>query len=237
MSLLMTHVSISFVAAIFLCYRNTMSEPLIEKTSGWRGTREIWIEAAYQTLIESGIDCVKVMPLAERLGLSRTSFYGHFSDRDDLLGALITLWQSKNTGNLIKRSEDYAETITEAILNVFDLWILQDLFDSRLEFAVRNWAHADASLAKMLEEADTVRLGALQIMFERFGFEPDYANIRASTVYQTQIGYISMMKDGPSEPLAQRLKRMPYYAEIFCGQPVSEAEWARFLSRHPVEAH
>ncbi len=211
-----------------------MTEPLIEKTSGWRGTREVWIQAAYEALLESGIDAVKVMPLADRLGLSRTSFYGHFSDRGDLLTALITLWQARNTGNLIRRSEDYAESITEAILNVFDLWLLPDLFDSRLEFAVRNWAHTDDGLAKMLEEADQIRVEALQAMFERFGYEPHYANIRANTIYQTQIGYISMKKDGPLEPLEPRLQRMPYYAEIFSGQSATEAEIARFRARHPL---
>jgi AcrR family transcriptional regulator len=213
-----------------------MKDRLIEKTSGWRGTREIWIEAAYRALLDGGIDAVKVMPLAERLGLSRTSFYGHFSDRGDLLNALITLWQSKNTGNLIRRTEDYAETICEAILNVFDLWLLPELFDSRLEFAMRNWAHTDTSVAALLEEADRVRLEALQALFERFGFAPDHANIRANTVYQTQIGYISMMSDSPTEPLAPRLKRMPYYAEIFAGSSVTDAETARFLARHPFGA-
>ena len=211
-----------------------MNEPLIEKTSGWRGTREVWIQAAYLALLDSGIDAVKVMPLAERLGLSRTSFYGHFSDRSDLLNALITLWQAKNTGNLIKRTEAYAETITEAILNIFDLWLSPDLFDSRLEFAVRNWAHTDAELARKLEEADQIRVEAFQSMFERFGYDSHYANIRANTVYQTQIGYISMIKDGPQEPLEPRLQRMPVYAEIFSGQKVTEAEAARFFSRHPL---
>jgi AcrR family transcriptional regulator len=211
-----------------------MITPLIEKTSGWRGSREIWIQAAYEALLESGIDAVKVLPLGERLGLSRTSFYGHFSNRDDLLNALIALWQARNTGNLIKRAEDYAETITEAILNVFDLWLLPELFDSRLEFAIRNWAHTDTHLARMLEEADQVRVEAFQAMFERFGYEVQHANIRANTVYQSQIGYISMKKDGPMEPLEPRLKRMPYYAEIFSGQKVTDTESARFLARHPV---
>ncbi|CTQ54029.1 Bacterial regulatory proteins, tetR family [Roseibium album] len=211
-----------------------MITPLIEKTSGWRGSREIWIQAAYEALLESGIDAVKVLPLGERLGLSRTSFYGHFSNRDDLLNALIALWQARNTGNLIKRAEDYAETITEAILNVFDLWLLPELFDSRLEFAIRNWAHTDTHLARMLEEADQVRVEAFQAMFERFGYEVQHANIRANTVYQSQIGYISMKKDGPMEPLEPRLKRMPYYAEIFSGQKVTDTEAARFLARHPV---
>lgn len=209
-----------------------MREPLIDKTSGWRGTREIWIQAAYEALLENGIEAVKVMPLAERLGLSRTSFYGHFSDRNDLLNALISLWQAKNTGNLIRRTEDYAETIAEAVLNVFDLWLLTDMFDSRLEFAMRNWAHTDERLARMLEEADQVRLEAFQAMFERFGYEAVYASIRANTVYQTQIGYISMRKMGPDEPLGPRLERMPYYAEIFTGQKPTESELARFLARH-----
>lgn len=212
-----------------------MNEPLIEKTSGWRGTRELWIQAAYSTLLESGIDAVKVMPLAERMGLSRTSFYGHFSDRKDLLDALIELWRSKNTGNLIRRTEAYAETITEAILNVFDLWLLPDLFDSRLEFAVRNWAHSDVRLAGLLEDADVIRVEALQSMFERFGYGTVPASVRANTVYQTQIGYISMKKDGPSDPLAPRLERMRTYAEIFAGQPVTDAEAARFFARHPVD--
>lgn len=213
-----------------------MSDPLIEKTSGWRGTRDIWIEAAYQALIEHGIDAVKVMPLADRLGLSRTSFYGHFSDRKDLLDALITQWQAKNTGNLIRRTEAYAETVTEAILNLFDLWLLPEMFDSRLEFAMRNWAHADPQLAPMLEEADRVRVEAFKAMFERFGYEPASADVRANTMYLTQIGYISIVKDRPSEPLGPRLQRMPHYIEIFSGRTVSEAEFARFLARHPLSA-
>lgn len=229
-----TLVSILIAGRPVLCYRKHMSDLLIEKTSGWRGTREIWIEAAYQALIEHGIDAVKVMPLADRLGLSRTSFYGHFSDRNDLLDALITQWQTKNTGNLVKRTEDYAETITEAILNLFDLWLLPELFDSRLEFAMRNWAHADPDLTPMLEEADRVRIEAFTAMFERFGYEHASADVRANTMYLTQIGYISIVKDRPSEPLGPRLQRMPHYIEIFTGKTVSDAEFARFRARHPL---
>ncbi|MEM9108327.1 MAG: TetR/AcrR family transcriptional regulator, partial [Pseudomonadota bacterium] len=75
----------------------------------------------------------------------------------------------------------------------------------------------------------------LQSMFERFGFEALHASVRANTVYQTQIGYISMKKDGPSDPLAPRLERMRTYAEIFAGQPVTDTEAARFFARHPVD--
>ena len=59
--------------------------------TGWRGSREGWLEAAYDTLVREGVEAVKILPLAERLGLSRTSFYWFFKDRDALLAALAKM--------------------------------------------------------------------------------------------------------------------------------------------------
>ncbi|HEX9857476.1 MAG TPA: TetR/AcrR family transcriptional regulator, partial [Paracoccaceae bacterium] len=90
---------------------------------GWRGSADLWLDAAHAALIEGGVEAVKVGPIAARLGLSRTSFYWHFADREALLAALIARWQGQNTGNLIARTESYAETIAEAVLNLFDCWV------------------------------------------------------------------------------------------------------------------
>jgi hypothetical protein len=38
-----------------------------------RANRELWLDAAYDLFVSEGIDAVKVMPLAKRLGLSRPS--------------------------------------------------------------------------------------------------------------------------------------------------------------------
>ena len=97
---------------------------------GWRGTPEVWLDAAYDLLVEGGVEAVKVMQLAEKLGLSRTSFYWHFPDREALLAGLLDRWQAKNTGNLVARCEAEAATISEAMLNLFDCWIDPALFDS-----------------------------------------------------------------------------------------------------------
>ncbi len=105
-----------------------------------RGSLESWLNAAYESLKESGVDAVRVMPLAKKLNLSRTSFYWYFQDREALLEALVNLWKNKNTLSLVSQSEAYAESITEAILNVFDCWLNSELFDSQFEFAMRSWA-------------------------------------------------------------------------------------------------
>lgn len=94
-----------------------------QQARGWRGSAELWLDAAYDLLVEGGVEAVKVMPLAARLGLSRTSFYWHFADREALLSGLVARWQSQNTANLIARTLAPAGSVAEAMLNVTDCWI------------------------------------------------------------------------------------------------------------------
>jgi AcrR family transcriptional regulator len=197
--------------------------------SGWRGSPEGWLEAAYELLLESGVDSVKIQPLAAKLKLSRTSFYWFFKDREQLLAALVARWRDKNTGGLIKRSEAYAESIGEAMLNIFDCWLDKSLFDSQFEFAVRSWALQSAEVTAQVQAADQTRLEAMKRMFMKFGFKDISADVRARTLYLTQIGYISMQ---PKEDLAMRMQRIPEYVEIFSGQAPKQRELDRFFARH-----
>lgn len=197
--------------------------------SGWRGSPELWLEAACDVLLSSGIDAVRILPLANRLGLSRTSFYWFFKDRDALLAALVTRWRDKNTGGVVRRTQAHAESIAEAMLNLFDCWLDESLFDSRFEFAVRSWALQSPSILDEVRRADQLRLDALRALFERFGHDALSADARARTTYLVQIGYISMQT---REGIAERLARIPHYVEIFTGQRPQQRELDRFHARH-----
>lgn len=200
---------------------------------GWRGSSALWLEAAQEALLDGGVEAVKIQPLAQKLGLSRTSFYWFFKDREELLEALLRRWREKNTGNLVRQAGAYAESVAEAMLNVTDCWLDPELFDDRFEFAVRSWAlQSDAVLAEV-QAADADRLEALVQMFIRFGIKPKRAEVRARTTYLTQIGYISMQT---REDLETRMARIPGYVEIFCGQAPSAREMARFHARHGFAA-
>lgn len=192
-------------------------------------TKEAWLTAAYEALTQSGVDAVKIMPLAKRLNMTRTGFYWHFKDRDALLEAMILTWEDKNTGNLVAQTKAFAETITEAMLNVFDCWLDTTLFDARLDLAIRNWARNDADLQARLDKADALRGKALAAMFARFEYPKTQAEVRAMTVIYTQIGYISMQI---SEDWQARIARMPDYIEVFTGQRPSASEFNRFKARH-----
>ncbi|PXX94766.1 TetR/AcrR family transcriptional regulator [Halomonas sp. LBP4] len=204
-------------------------QPADNHNTKWKGSRDAWLDAAFELLLESGVDSVRILPLAKRLNLSRTSFYWFFKDREALLDALIERWREKNTQGLVRQTEAYAETIVEAILNVFDCWLDPGLFDSQLEFAMRSWALQSEGVAREIDTADEARIEALTRMFERYGYEPLAANVRGRTIYLTQIGYISMKTQ---EALEVRMRRIPAYVEIFTGQPPRPRELQRFHARH-----
>ena len=234
MSILLTIVSFYLTVYIRALFKQADEKTInTVNPSGWRGSEDFWLDAAYEMLVESGVESVKVMSLAKRLKVSRTSFYWHFANRDELLAALIKRWQEKNTGNLIAQTKLYAETITEAVLNLFDCWLDTYLFDAQMDFAIRNWAQQSTELKAILEQTDADRMEAIRSLFERFGFSDMQADIRARTVYYTQIGYISMMV---REPVSVRLQRMPTYVENFTGQYPSESEIARFMHRSKAHA-
>ncbi|GCA50409.1 MULTISPECIES: TetR/AcrR family transcriptional regulator [Sinorhizobium] len=201
----------------------------ITSDSGWRGSPDVWLGAAYESLLDAGIDAVKIQPLAKKLNLSRTSFYWFFKDREELLDRLVSRWREKNTGNLVRQSEAYAETIAEAMLNVFDCWLDGGLFDSQFEFAVRSWALQSPEILAEVQSADQQRLDALTRMFLRFGHGEARADVRARTIYLVQIGYISMQT---KEDVSVRMKRIPEYVEIFTGQAPEQRELDRFFARH-----
>ncbi|MFT4001561.1 MAG: TetR/AcrR family transcriptional regulator [Rhizobium sp.] len=197
--------------------------------SGWRGSQEGWLGAAYEALLESGVDSVKILPLAKKLNLSRTSFYWFFKDREELLAALVARWRDKNTGGIVRQSEAYAETLAEAMLNVFDCWLDEKLFDSKFEFAIRSWALQSEEILNEVQNADRMRVEALTRMFVRFGHPEITADVRARTTYLVQIGYISMQS---RENIALRMKRIPEYIAIYTGQAPQQRELDRFFARH-----
>lgn len=197
-------------------------------TGSGKGSAELWLDAAYETLVKSGVDAVRIATLAERLKLSRASFYWFFKDRDALLDGLLERWRQKNTGSLVRRSEDYAETIVEAMLNLTDCWFRKDMFDSRLEFAVRSWAIQSPKLREELQAADSTRIESIKKMLIRFGMPGETADVRARAVYLIQIGYISAHV---TEDMATRMKRIPEYVAMYTGVRPKQKDLDRFHAR------
>lgn len=198
-----------------------------------RGSKELWLDAAYNMLVSDGIDAVKIMSLAKRLNLTRTGFYWFFADLDELHRAMVERWESRNTGTLVAQCARQASSIGEALFHLMDCWLDPSLFDARLDLAIRNWARVNPALQRRLTAADQTRIDAVASLFRRHGFSDEQAEVRGLTVIYTQIGYISMQVE---EKRADRLARVRHYVEMFSGVPPQPDDVHRFLARHPQEA-
>ena len=106
---------------------NPDAEPLIGNV---KVTRDDWINLALDVLVSDGVEQVKVLNLAERMGVSRSSFYWYFKSRQELLQALLSVWQATNTAGFITQTSLPAETITAAVLNVHRCVVNAELFDT-----------------------------------------------------------------------------------------------------------
>jgi len=147
-----------------------------------RVSRADWLLAAREALVADGIDRVRVASLATQLDVARSSFYWYFRDRDDLTAALLDEWEEHNTASLIDRAARPADTITGALLHVFECWADPRLFDVQLEFAVRAWARTDHEVRARLGVAESVdeRLRLVTEYVTVFtGVEPSRSETRA----------------------------------------------------------
>jgi len=180
---------------------------------------------AKRILASEGVEKLKVMNLAQRLNVSRSSFYWFFKSRDDVLDQLLHHWRHKNTASIVERAARPSHSIAEAVLNVFECWVDESLYDPGLDFAVREWARRSAEVRALVDQADDARVTAVSAMFHRHGYEETEAFIRARVLYFTQIGYYAL---DVREPMDLRLSYLEAYIRSYTGQDASAREINRF---------
>lgn len=59
-----------------------------------------WEQEALRVIAEQGISAVAVEPLARRMGITKGSFYWHFSSRESLLEQALLGWEKHDARNL-----------------------------------------------------------------------------------------------------------------------------------------
>jgi AcrR family transcriptional regulator len=204
------------------------------RSSNVKATRDDWLDLALSVLALEGVDHVAVLNLSERLGVSRSSFYWYFKNRDELLGALLDRWDELNTRSIVAQAEAPATTVNEAVCNVFRCWINPTIFSPRLDSAVREWARRSAHVRKALDRSDRVRTEAMKALFVRFGYEDGDAFVRARVLYYMQIGYYAL---DLREPIETRLHLTPHYLKAFTGVDPDQVEIDAFRAYALSHAH
>lgn len=92
--------------------------------------KDIWIKTGYELFALSGLSGLKVEPLAQKVGISKSSFYHHFADTEVFLEYLLQhhLEQSK----LIAEKEKHSTNIDPELINILVEHKIDLLFNRQL---------------------------------------------------------------------------------------------------------
>jgi AcrR family transcriptional regulator len=164
-----------------------------------------WLDAALDILTHEGIEGVRVEILADRLGISKSGFYWHFSDRDDLYRQLLEAWEHEmtavitenpeiNQGPVAKRLEKIMRTITDYELG-------------QAEASIFVWSQRDARVRKVMNRVNKERLGFLRALFEELGFEGDELDMRTQLFAVYAANEYSFLHHLPKSKRNRLLKR------------------------------
>lgn len=165
--------------------------------------RDSWLREALEVLRESGVDHVKVEPLAKRLGVTKGSFYWHFKNRADLLSKLPEHWAKSQTEPVMAYAEAAGTKPVEKMRAVLEFLARED--PDRYDNAMRAWAQFDSDVADAVAAIDKQRMEYANGLFRQAGLSDGEADFRARLWYFYDVGE-HITGDTPAEP-AERLRR------------------------------
>ena len=186
-----------------------------------------WLAMALKLLISEGVDSVQITQLAKALDVTRGSFYWHFKNRDGLLSAMLMEWHAANN-EFFNQMLNSCETLDEAVLRFFEIWVGADRFSPELDQSVRDWARLDDGVLDLVRNEDSRRLSDIADVFCRNGFSSDEADVRARVLYFSQVGYTAI---NLGEALNERLSLLERYYQAYTGRKLNPDTAAKFIQK------
>jgi len=179
-----------------------------------------WINAATEIIAESGVGAVAVEPLAQRLGVTKGSFYWHFPNRDALLQAAVERWEAVGTEAVIAvldqipdprlrleqliarafadHSRDDGAALQVGAAYAFDGVAMPGRGTSHaFDLAIAD-AAADPIVGPVLKRVSERRVDYLKECFRALGLTPDEARYRALLGYAAYVGTLRLAREAPS---------------------------------------
>lgn len=170
-----------------------------------RLTKGDWLDAGLTVLGRKGAGGVRIDAICKQLGVTKGSFYWHFTDRGDLMTSIVEHWDNQATERMIASIESATDDPKARLWHLVHNVTLGD-YDVGIEVAMRQWAHEDPTIRTRLEGIDAKRIAFFQRQFQSLGFVPDAARLRAHTLYSVILVREYMHTGEARAALAQRMQ-------------------------------
>jgi AcrR family transcriptional regulator len=182
-----------------------------------------WTDFALKTLAREGFDALKADVLARKLGVSRGSFYWHFTDLDDFHARVVEHWRQTATEAVIADLERYESR--EERLEVLLRRALGH--HNGLEMRMRAWADNNAEAAEAVRDMDRRRREYMERLLVDAGIVPTLAATRVQLLYWTYLGAALSQTRPTGKQLDQIVTELKQIA--FGGPPaaIEDSRWRR----------
>lgn len=178
----------------------------MENNKATRLGRNDWILGALELLTSVGVQGVKIVPLAELLGVTSGSFYWHFKNRRELHDALLEYWEREMTDMAIEQARDFSGTPEERIWNLMEQVMSSGL--ARYDLAIWHWAQSDTAANTAFERTLKKRFEFAKWMFKQVGFSDTQAEARGRMMVVYMMGESTLISD--SEKKRKKLLRIKF---------------------------
>ena len=168
--------------------------------------RDDWILGALELLGTAGVEGVKIVPLAKRLGVTSGSFYWHFTNRRELHDALLDYWQREMTDAAIVTAKNFQGSPKERIWGLMEQVMATGM--AQFDLAIWHWAQFDSAVQVVFDRTLDKRFAFASWMFEQAGFSKIQAEARGRLMVVYMMGESTLISDLPAR--RKNLLRLKY---------------------------
>ena len=140
------------------------------------GMRERWLAEGLEALLEGGTEALRIDGLAERLEVTKGSFYAHFDGKVAYLTAVSEHWREQAMPIEVDLFYETAGTLPEKLLALARYVDRSERV--RYDMAIRELGKINECAADAIESVSRARLDFSFEVFRRAGFEEAEARAR-----------------------------------------------------------
>jgi AcrR family transcriptional regulator len=176
--------------------------------------RGSWLDAATDAIAEGGFGEARILPLAQRLGVTRGSFYWHFRNHDDFIRALLERWRDGELHALARWRVDTgdAEADLRGAVHLLLTDMARDGKALRVELAVQDFARRSALAAAISLDVNRARMRQGRAMVEALTGDAGRAHALTLLLYASITGARLMLAASPrnakTDAMADSLDRI-----------------------------
>lgn len=163
-----------------------MNPPKAERT---RLTAQDWKNAALELIADEGVGALAVESLARRMGVTKGSFYWHFRNREALLEATLTLWESHDEAEVLAKIEPIADPRLR-LRALFD-FVARELPSHRIYAALLK-ALDHPAVQELMARVSARRMEFLTTAYGDAGMNTAQAQHRARLTYAAYVGFMQI---------------------------------------------